>query len=794
MLIKDFKPQPSSPHMKSRFYLLLFFVFSTIYVHAATVAPSSGPTAGQTDITITASGGDDFEAQGAMSSVLVGSNLAVVITTWNTGLIIFKLPEGVGAGLQVKVTTQSGAIIICSNLFDYNAPLLFALSPSSGPAAGGTTVIATGNNFGPAGTSATVLIDGAPATNVIVTSHTSLSFVSPAGAGINNDVIVIVGGQSSNTAPLWSYNPPLIVSASPSSGPTLGGTLVTLTGDNFGPPGTIASVTVGGAPGSSVTVINDSTLTFLSPVGTGINKNIIVTVETQSSAPAPLWSYNVPIAVACFPASGPTTGGTMITVTGNNFGPPGTMAVVTINGAACTEVMVIGHTTLTCKTPAGAGINQDIIVTISGQSSSPAPLWNYNAPVLTNLFPAQGPTTGGTFVQASGINFGLPGTTASVTIDGVSATNVMVTGHTTLTFLSPQGSGINNDVVVTIENQPSIPVPLWSYHAPTIASVNPQVGPTQGGTSVTMAGQNFGPPGTPASVTIDGVPATSVAVTGHTSLTFITPVGAGVNQNIVVTVDGQSSPPAPIWNYAAPVLFFVSPTTGPTTGGTIVSAAGLNFGPPGSTISVTVDGIPSPMVNYSSHSALSFVTPAGSGVINPIIITVEGQNSNSTNFTYGPPLVSSLLPNSGPEQGGTPVNILGENFGIPGAPISVLIDNVPVQNLMHVSHTLITCTTPPGVGPDRPVLITIDGQQVTPLPTFSYLAPLPEGVGIGTDNPHESAALDITSSSRGILIPRLTTTERNAIPSPVAGLLVYDATLNAFFFFNGTIWKQLSMQ
>jgi hypothetical protein len=780
--------------MKGRFYLLLLFALPTACLHAATVAPTSGPTAGQTDITIVATGGDDFEAQGAMSSVMVGSNAAAVITTWNAGLIIFKLPEGVGAGLQVKVTTQSGAIIICSDLFDYNAPLLFALSPASGPAAGGTTVIATGNHFGPPGTSATVLIDNAPATNVVVTSHTSLTFVTPPGAGINNSAVIIIQGQSSMSAPLWSYNPPSVSSAFPASGPTIGGTLVTLTGDNFGPPGTIATVTVGGAPGSSVSVINNSTITFLSPAGTGISKNIIVTVEAQSSIPVPLWSYNPPLAVSSSPSSGPTTGGTMVTLTGNNFGPAGTMASVTIDGVSCTEVVVTGHTILTFKTPAGAGINQNVIVTVAGQSSAPAPIWSYAAPVLTSLTPSQGPTNGGTFVTAIGNNFGLPGTPASVTIDGALATNVTVTSHTTLTFLSPPGSGVNNDVVVTIENQPSLPVPLWSFQGPTIASVFPQEGPTQGGTSVTLTGQNFGPAGTLATVTIDGVPGTSVVVLGHTSLTFTTPMGAGINQEVVVNVDGQSSPPVPIWDYAAPVLFGLSPLTGPTIGGTIVSATGINFGPPGSNISVTVDGTPSPMVNYSSHTSLSFVTPAGSGAINPVIITVEGQGSNSFNFTYAAPIVNNLTPNSGPEEGGTPVSIFGENFGQPVIPISVLIDNVPVQDLMHVSHSLITFTTPPGMGADRPVQITIDGQQVTPSPTFSYLAPLPEGVGIGTNNPHESAALDITSDSRGILIPRLTTAEREDIGSPAAGLLVYDSTLNAFFFFNGTVWKQLSMQ
>ncbi|MBT2622193.1 hypothetical protein [Chryseobacterium sp. ISL-6] len=47
-------------------------------------------------------------------------------------------------------------------------------------------------------------------------------------------------------------------------------------------------------------------------------------------------------------------------------------------------------------------------------------------------------------------------------------------------------------------------------------------------------------------------------------------------------------------------------------------------------------------------------------------------------------------------------------------------------------------------------------------------------VGINTPNPDNSAALDIYSQNRGMLIPRLTTAQRNAIASPANSLLIYD--------------------
>jgi hypothetical protein len=54
-----------------------------------------------------------------------------------------------------------------------------------------------------------------------------------------------------------------------------------------------------------------------------------------------------------------------------------------------------------------------------------------------------------------------------------------------------------------------------------------------------------------------------------------------------------------------------------------------------------------------------------------------------------------------------------------------------------------------------------------------------------------SAMLDITSISKGLLIPRLTTTQRTSIVSPGKGLLVYDSTLKFFYFHNGIVWQQI---
>ena len=67
-------------------------------------------------------------------------------------------------------------------------------------------------------------------------------------------------------------------------------------------------------------------------------------------------------------------------------------------------------------------------------------------------------------------------------------------------------------------------------------------------------------------------------------------------------------------------------------------------------------------------------------------------------------------------------------------------------------------------------------------------------VGINDDNtpPDNSAMLDVKSTSRGFLPPRMTTIEMNSIIAPSQGLLVYNITVNSLFWFNGSIWKQFN--
>jgi len=67
-----------------------------------------------------------------------------------------------------------------------------------------------------------------------------------------------------------------------------------------------------------------------------------------------------------------------------------------------------------------------------------------------------------------------------------------------------------------------------------------------------------------------------------------------------------------------------------------------------------------------------------------------------------------------------------------------------------------------------------------------------KNIGINTSTDVASAQLHITSSTKGFLPPRMTTTQKNAIATPAQGLMLFDTTLNKLCVYSGTSWETIT--
>src|SRR3989442_224692 len=387
------------------------------------VSPSSGPTAGGTAIAISGTG----FAAGA--TVTVGGTPAtggsvVSATKINPTTPAPAAAVADGAGSVVRRTTGSG------------------VSPISGLTGGGTAITITGTIFAAA---ATVTVGGTAATGVAVVSATQINATTPAHAAGVADVIVTVGGQASVTSPADQFTyvappppAPTVTGVSPTSGPIAGGTAITITGTNFDAS---ATVTVGGTPATSVSVVSATQINATTPAHVAGTFDVIVTVGGQSSATSAADQFMYiapppPTVTGVSPTSGPTSGGTAITISGTNFDAT---ATVTVGGAVATGVSFVSATQLSATTPAHVAGAADVVVTVGGQSSATSPSDQFTyvappAPTVTGVSPTSGSTAGGIAITISGTNFD---TTATVTVGGTAATGVSFVNATQINATTP---------------------------------------------------------------------------------------------------------------------------------------------------------------------------------------------------------------------------------------------------------------------------------------------------------------------------------------------------------------------
>jgi PKD repeat protein len=79
--------------------------------------------------------------------------------------------------------------------------------------------------------------------------------------------------------------------------------------------------------------------------------------------------------------------------------------------------------------------------------------------------------------------------------------------------------------------------------------------------------------------------------------------------------------------------------------------------------------------------------------------------------------------------------------------------------------------------------------------SYAFFLQLAFAQGVGINNAgqsaHPSAGLDVDFSDKGVLVPRLTDAQRNAISNPANGLLIFNTTTNCFNFFKSGIWFEL---
>ncbi|WP_280244436.1 IPT/TIG domain-containing protein, partial [Nocardia abscessus] len=677
------------------------------------LSPLAGPASGGNSVVIT---GTHFIGP---TTVRFGS-AATTFTLDSPTRITAIAPPGTGT-VQVTVTTAGGT----SNGVTYTypaAPSLTSVSPDSGPAAGGNTVVLTGTGFG----AATAVHFGATAaSSFTIVSGTRITAVAPAGTG--TVAVTVTNPRGTSNGITYTFvAAPTLASVAPDSGPEIGGNTVVLDGTGFS--GTSA-VRFGDTPAGSFTVVSVTEIRAVVPTGTG-TIDVTVTAIGGTSNPATYTYVPVPALASVTPRSGPQTGGNTVVLTGT--GLTGTTSVL-FGATPAIAFVVDSDGRISATAPAGTG-TVDVAVTTDGGTSNTVDYTFVAAPTLTTVVPDDGPESGGNTVTLTGAH--LAGATA-VHFDRTAATSFTVVSDTRITAMVPAGTPGPVVVTVTATGGNSNGLLYTFVAAPTLVSVTPSSGPETGGNTVVLTGADL--TGT-TSVLFGATSAIAFVVDSDTRITATAPAGTGT-VDVAVTTNGGASNALAYSYVPAPVLASIAPGSGPETGGNTVVLSGSDL--TGTTA-----------VHFGANTAIAFTVvsdtqiaaeaPAGTG---PVVVTVTSAGGTSTPVTYvyvPVPVLASVTPSSGPETGGDTVTLTGTRFT---GTTAVTFDGTPATSFTVVSDTEITAIAPAGTGRTDVTVTTVGGTS-DPV-TYRYL-PAPTLAAVAPDSGPETGGNTVTLTGTGL--------------------------------------------
>ena len=540
---------------------------------------------------------------------------------WYT--VVGQMPggEGLNNNLYIKLPSTGGSVAAAESeaaLMNYNPPSQVQMDVHHFPTTGGS-VLLTGVDLG---LCAFLLVDNVLyqpngdkcSSSNAVTSHTSVRLKLPDGEGKGHVLSVSIGGQILSSTTGWAiassqcsdgkglanrfgwfdYDAPVVSTITPPQVSTSGGTVLTLIGTNFGT----------GTP----------TVTLHGRTTSGDSTNCNCDVKLKSACVA---GFGCTASICCA-AERPGCG-----CYGIGCGCCKTVSTCTVTASS--------HTSITCQLQEGQGTELEVVVDVTGQTSSDGSAslipFSYLPPNIVSASPLSSPTMGGVVVTLHGESFGLRDATVTLLGDGLASagsplsTNigpiaVDFQNHTTILFTVPEGHGTHRSIRLDVDGQSHVYVAApFHYEAPTFTFLEQPApcttrvrttacgSPTQGSFIMLLHGNNLGTMATSRPTVTIGEQQCCVAdksISGnddcatvgsalsincaccvtaqtHNMLTISAP--SGVGSNVPVTLDyvyrGWTFKAA--LSYDPPYINFVNPQLGNANGG-LVSFHGINFG------------------------------------------------------------------------------------------------------------------------------------------------------------------------------------------------------------------------
>ena len=253
-------------------------------VAVTSITLDNGDPLGGVSVTIAGTG---FYAGATVT--LGGAATTVVVVDENT--ITCDTPAGTG-DVDVVVTNLDAETDTLAGGYSYLVSIA-SVTLNHGSYHGETSVTIAGTGFY---AGADVTFGGVSGTSIVVVSETAITCDTPAGTAGAQDVVVTNANAKTDTlVGGYTYEAVAVTSITPNDGIPAGGTAVTIVGTGFY---TGTTVDFDATAATSVVVVDENTLTAVSPAGTGVVDIVATNLDAETDTLAGSYSYGVQSAVA----------------------------------------------------------------------------------------------------------------------------------------------------------------------------------------------------------------------------------------------------------------------------------------------------------------------------------------------------------------------------------------------------------------------------------------------------------------------------------------------------------------
>ncbi|TLS40513.1 cell shape-determining protein [Streptomyces montanus] len=413
------------------------------------------------------------------------------------------------------------------------APVINLSSPVSGVA--GTTVTLTGSGF----TGVTAVKFGAnSASSYSVVSTTKITAVAPAGSGTVQITVTTTGGTSNGIGFTYTTATPVISGVEPVKGPTSGGNTVTLTGTSFNG----ATQVRFGNTTAAFAVVSATQITATAPARAAGTANITVVTPGGTSNGVPYTYVVAPTLAAVTPNQGPLAGGNAVLLTGT-----GLDSATQVRFGSTSAAYTVGSATqITATVPAAAAGDVAVTVVTPGGTTSGNVYYHYlPVPAVSVPTPSAGPAAGGNAVTLTGSH--LLAATA-VSFGATPATTFTVVSDDEIDAVAPAQAAGTVTVSVTTPGGTSSSAAYTYLDPPTLSGAAPDQGPTAGGNTVTLTGENL----TATTEVRFGTDLAGFTVVSDTLLTATAPPGPAGTVSVTATTPAGTSTSTPYTRLSPP--------------------------------------------------------------------------------------------------------------------------------------------------------------------------------------------------------------------------------------------------